>query len=347
MSEQDASDTSTVGQDDIGSPSKWALYPASAPPSPSMLRKHASAAYHSQLQSPSTPTSEQEGAKSYSKSLMSDRIIQVIGFLVLLWYIAGLAFISFENNSRYASNYHLYNASLQTAPNNSRLHYNMGTIFTALGESEKALMHYHRATIHRPDDHMAFNNLAVQLQQLGFYDEAESVIRHTVLVNEKYAEAWYNMATIINYKLLQNNTTFTQEELDKYRADVEQAYRRCIALDPMHIEASLNLGVFLDSDFRFSEAADVYRNALKYAPKHPALLSNFGVLYQNWNRLDEAEDFFKAAVQADEKFIDVSLALCHRQVFLDGLNLFSSSIFLCFFVLLPRPSQRLQNARYV
>lgn len=65
------------------------------------------------------------------------------------------------------------------------------------------------------------------------------------------------------------------------------------------VEALNNLGILLDTQGRFTEAARAYHQALTLAPQDPAVLGNYGLLLEHQLRWGEAETIQREALRLD------------------------------------------------
>lgn len=64
------------------------------------------------------------------------------------------------------------------------------------------------------------------------------------------------------------------------------------------------LGLALDGQQKFAEAADSYKSALKLQPNTPDLLFNYGIVLTHLNKLDEAAAIYQQAVKVNPNFFE-------------------------------------------
>jgi tetratricopeptide (TPR) repeat protein len=98
------------------------------------------------------------------------------------------------------------------------------------------------------------------------------------------ADAWYELASDL-------------ELTDP--AEARAAYEKAIALDPVHIDAHINLGRLLHEDGDLRGAEKQYRVALSADPAHPVAAFNLGVALDDQGRLADAAEAYRRAIELD------------------------------------------------
>ena len=98
------------------------------------------------------------------------------------------------------------------------------------------------------------------------------------------ADAWYELASDL--------------ELSD-PAEACAAYEKAIALDPVHIDAHINLGRLLHEDGDLRGAEKQYRDALSADPAHPVAAFNLGVALDDQGRLADAAEAYRRAIELD------------------------------------------------
>lgn len=94
------------------------------------------------------------------------------------------------------------------------------------------------------------------------------------------------------------------------------AYGRCLALEPAHTGALVNLGRLLQSASRLPEAEARYRGAMEADPRHAVAAFNLATVLEELNRPKEAVDAYQRALQLDPDLRDAhyNLALLKEQL---------------------------------
>lgn len=94
---------------------------------------------------------------------------------------------------------------------------------------------------------------------------------------------------------------------DLEHSDEEQArdaYRRCLELDPGHVDAHINIGRLLHEAEEVAAAERHYRLALAGRPGDVTAAFNLGVSLQDLGRLDEAAGAYERAIAIDSRCAD-------------------------------------------
>jgi tetratricopeptide (TPR) repeat protein len=98
-------------------------------------------------------------------------------------------------------------------------------------------------------------------------------------------------------------------------AAAREAYEECLALDPSHADAHVNLGRMLHESGDAAAAEDHYRRALAARPEDATAAFNLGVALEDLGRDLEAIDAYENAVALDPQHSDAYFNLagaCER-----------------------------------
>lgn len=93
------------------------------------------------------------------------------------------------------------------------------------------------------------------------------------------------------------------------------AYRRALELDPVHVDARINLGRLLHEGGVLHAAEMHYRMALAADPKSATAAFNLGVVYEDLNRPHSALRAYEVAMRVDPQYADAFYnagSLCER-----------------------------------
>ena len=148
----------------------------------------------------------------------------------------------------------LYNQVLKIDPNYVDAHNNLGIIFKALGEHQKAKDCFEKAIKINPNYADAHYNLGNIFKELGENEKAKDCYVKAIQINPNYVEALNNLGN-------------TLRELKKFD-EAEISLKKAIELKPDYAEAYNNLGVVQHNLGRFSEAIDRYKQAIKLKPNY-------------------------------------------------------------------------------
>jgi tetratricopeptide (TPR) repeat protein len=87
-------------------------------------------------------------------------------------------------------------------------------------------------------------------------------------------------------------------------AEARDAYRRALELEPLHLDARLNLGRLLQETGRTSEAISHYEAIVESHPDHALAWFNLGVALEDAGRPKDAMKAYEAAIDADRRLAD-------------------------------------------
>lgn len=97
--------------------------------------------------------------------------------------------------------------------------------------------------------------------------------------------------------------------------EARDAYRRALELDPLHLDAHVNLGRLLQEAGRAEEAVTHYRAVVEGHPDHATAWFNLGVALEDLGRARDAIKAYQEAIVADPRMADAyyNLARLHVQ----------------------------------
>ena len=93
----------------------------------------------------------------------------------------------------------IYRETLRVAPNDPRLHYNLGNVFQRQEKFQQAYLKYQHALDQDPDYGRAWNNLGYVLERLSRSDEAIDCYQQAVLTGQ-VPEAYFNSGLLLEKK---------------------------------------------------------------------------------------------------------------------------------------------------
>jgi tetratricopeptide (TPR) repeat protein len=124
-----------------------------------------------------------------------------------------------------------FRRAVELKPENPEAHNNLGLAYAARGQTDLAITEYKRAISIR-DDAAIRTNLAVTLDRLQRYDEAEEHFRKALRMDLRNASRYANLG----YVLMQ------QKRWD----EATQLFRKALQLDPNQPEAKKNLALIMN-----------------------------------------------------------------------------------------------------
>jgi len=158
----------------------------------------------------------------------------------------------------------LYQSSLETTPNSTKLTYNLGTAFEAAGDFYKAREYYHRALNLNPKYAPAMVALGNIDQRTGNMEKAEQEYRQAAAMDPSDGDAYCYLGVL----------SFHEGKTDRAIQELSQA----IAMSPSNSTAYLDLGVVYQESGNRQGAIQMYAKALALRPGDPDALTNLQTL---------------------------------------------------------------------
>jgi protein O-mannosyl-transferase len=166
--------------------------------------------------------------------------------------------------------------------------------------------------------------LAVTRQQIGHWQNSETLWRHTLDVTENNYFAHYNLGVTLDAKGQSDEALRQFEEtmrLRPYEADVRNSfgaalgkkgqseeairqYQEAIRLKPDHALAHNNLGAALDQKGQSDEAIRQLQEAIRLKPDYAEAHNNLGAALDKKGQRDEAIRQYQAAVRLKPDYAD-------------------------------------------
>ena len=195
-------------------------------------------------------------------------------------------------------------------------HFNLGTVFHALGQAAEAVSCYQQAVALDPSHAGALHNLGNLLKDGGNLSDAIACYRQALHINPNQAETHYNLglALVERRELAEAVSCFRHavrlnpdhagafNDLGNALKDQGQAdeaiacYRRALRVDPHHPDAHANLALALFEGGDLEEAALCYVQALRINPNHANAHNNLGLAFSAQGKLDEAVAYYRRAL---------------------------------------------------
>ena len=136
---------------------------------------------------------------------------------------------------------------------------------------------------------------AATRQQLGYWQDSETLFRHTLEVTENNALAHNNLGLAL---------------LDKGQtSDAISQFQEAIRLNPNYADAHYNLGTALLQKGQTDEAMSEFQETIRLKPDYAHAHINLGVALLNQGRADEANRQFQEAIRLNPDFADANYNL--------------------------------------
>jgi predicted O-linked N-acetylglucosamine transferase (SPINDLY family) len=174
-------------------------------------------------------------------------------------------------------------AAIQHRSTDARFHINLGGVWKACGEPEKAVLCYRQALALNTDLADGHYNLGLVLQERGQLEEAASCYRRAVQCDSRFASAHYNLGTVL----------YAQARY----ADAAACFERTLQLRPDHVGAHTNLGNALKDLGQREAALAEFRRVLELRPDYAVGHCNLGNALAAAGQMDAALACFRKALE--------------------------------------------------
>uniref|UniRef100_A0A7S0EAH3 protein O-GlcNAc transferase n=1 Tax=Hanusia phi TaxID=3032 RepID=A0A7S0EAH3_9CRYP len=210
-----------------------------------------------------------------------------------------------------------YEAAIRRKKDFATAYFNLGTVFSAKGEDQKAIDAFRKVIHIQPKYATAHYNIGNIFYKLNMVDEAISSFKEAISVDPTYVHAHANVATLLHLKgdlqgakkhhqaSIRSDPGFSDgwmnlgnvfRSLGELEASV-QAYETAASLKPDHGMVYYNLGIALWEQGEFEKAISAYTLSLTFSGKLASAYYNLGMCYQQLGRLQESRWSFQNATQ--------------------------------------------------
>ena len=271
-------------------------------------------------------------ARQVSGSASARKLLLASYGLLLVGLIGGYAALTIERNRDWKDSETLWTATLETHPDSPIALNNLGLVYAARGEYEKAITLYEMLLEKHPAQHgieMVYTNLGDAYVGMQMVDEAIDHYQHALEYNPEYVEAYlglasvtadtgeYEKAAMIYQAALdfepQNERIYNQlGNLQIMQGNYEEAesyYQDAIDRSPYYISAYNGLGFSYMGRGNPEKALAVYQQALQIDPTSAVIHNSLGRLYQKQGKREQAIAEFQEVLRHEPDNADVRVTL--------------------------------------
>lgn len=185
--------------------------------------------------------------------------------------------------SDYEGATHWFGQAVRCAPDNPRLHCNLGNSMRDAGRREAAIPHFTRALELDPQLLEAALASAELLDELRRPHDALTAYQRALRIAPDDMRALLGQGQTLN--------------AIKRHAEAEKLFKQAIEREPENLRAVFGLAATLGEQLRFEEALAVYRRALELAPENFVMHNNVGFMLTCLARYDEADESLRRAIE--------------------------------------------------
>lgn len=208
----------------------------------------------------------------------------------------------------------LFRSGVQTLPHNAKVHYNYANFLKDQSRKEEAINHYKTVLRLYPRHSSALNNLGTLTTNIT---AAEEYYRKALDISPQHSRALFNLGNLLKTQSRNEEAEAVLREsllhglyfADAYSSlgslladqkrhqEAEEVYLAGIKNCPESSDLQNNYGVFLVDVGAPQKAVSHYHIALQLRPNHHVAMLNLGRLYRSLNQNSEAEMWYKKALQ--------------------------------------------------
>ncbi len=196
----------------------------------------------------------------------------------------------------------LYEAALESAPDDWSLHHRYGKLLLAAGETQQAVEQMRIALGAYPWNLPLHIDLGIAESMNGRNEEAVALFEEALKIYPEHLMAHSNLVTALAREGRIHEAT--------------EHLQRAIEIDPEHDDAHINLGVALDERGDTRGAIAQFRKALEVNPTNPMAHYDLGIALARQGRVDEAIGSLRRALDNNPNLeaahINLGIALAGR-----------------------------------
>jgi tetratricopeptide (TPR) repeat protein len=194
-------------------------------------------------------------------------------------------------------------------PNNFQAWFDLGFVYSGLGNSTDSIVAYRKSVAAKPDVFESNLNLGLMLAKTGQTDaeqflRAATGLKPTANVDEGHARAWLSLAHVLE-------NTKPDEAIE--------AYRQAAGLNAKDPEPHLAAGLLLEKENRFADAEQEYKQALTIDPASGDALTGMANIYMRGQRFGEADPILRRLIAMHPEDVSARVQL-GRILFTIGKN---------------------------
>ena len=192
---------------------------------------------------------------------------------------------------------HLYVAYINSKPADAKSFFNLGVMYSEVGDSKSAISAYERAIALNSSYLAAYYNLGNIYRDLQQWDAALSYYNKAISMDSGHSEAYLNIGNVL----------VRQRKLDL----AEEYYKKAIKADLNNDRAYFNLAFVYEKQSKLRLALQNYKESININIKNSEAYYNLGNVYLELQKPDEAISSYLKVVELDSNHQDawVNLAI--------------------------------------
>lgn len=198
--------------------------------------------------------------------------------------------LTIKQNIYWGNPVSFYKRTLKYAPDSSKLHYNLGNAYGAIGKNKESIAAYKKATEIKPDYLEAYSNLGTIYHAINKNKEAIAAYKKAIAIKPDSAIAYYNLGNAYN--------TMSKSE------EAIAAYKKVIEINPGYANAYTSLGNIYETVNKNEEAIAAYQKAVESNPDAVEIYNRFAKTCIALGKKEEAAVIYRRIIEIDPNYAD-------------------------------------------
>lgn len=221
-------------------------------------------------------------------------------FIFIAFLLIGLGHSTFIRNFTWKNPKSLWIDASQKAPDQFRVHHNLGLYFQDNGYEKQAIKEYEKALkssgIHRKDEKIiTYHNLGKLYREYEDYEKAEFYYKEAIGMKSTFSDALIGLALVYDKK--GENELFREYLMKAIKANPGDPY------------INFNMGLYFLKTEMPDKAIYHFRISMKDEELKKRGLLHLGIAYKQKGSLGKALIYFRESARADERNISPHLYL--------------------------------------
>ena len=212
---------------------------------------------------------------------MKFRNAKICYILILIVVLGSYSVISINRNTIWKDEFSLWNNAVKTNPSSSKVHSNLALELDERGFVDEAIEEYKESIRLNPNRAKTYFNLGISYGKKGMVDEAVDAYGASLNLEPDDAEAYNNRGILYAKK----NVSYL----------AINDFKNALSLDPEFAQAYVNLGNVYNEIKDYDDAIKAYLAAVSINPNIAEAYYNLGVVYNKNGMNEEAKLAFDKA----------------------------------------------------
>lgn len=122
--------------------------------------------------------------------------LKILALFLMLGIALFYSSLTIKQNNYWREPIAFYKRTLKYAPWSERVYYNLGLVYSRLGNYPEAIKMYKKAIMLKPEEYSFYNNLGSVYAYSGNYPEAITMYKKTIALNSNHSRAHFNLAQV-------------------------------------------------------------------------------------------------------------------------------------------------------